>query len=1431
MATDAADRLAQRHQRDIATIAGGVTSVVISTALGADPLAISTWYWGVVDGLITRIQVGYAQSRQSALQYLPRHAALSGAGPLQVVPGSLDVGRIRERLRIVGPVGFKSSIAAGADTDEAIRAMATRMAGVADEAVRDGDRDVVEQTALRGRGVVGWRRRLGAGACGWCAMLASRGAVYVSKQRATASKRGTRYHPHCRCWAEPLYRHEEEPRDVRLLQRQWERVTAGHSGDDAIRAWNRHWRSLATPRARQRMGLAAAEPSGGRAPAGTPVQVRQILADARSPQEVSRILADEYQRITGRPLVAVDLRGSVETAREHAEGILRAVERNPEIVLGRVMTGQTARRSAYAETVGQDIVFNQRWSTVAARQRYLEALAEDVRRGWHPSGTDSPVAVAVHEAGHVLDPHSLRRELNELLDRAARQTGVARERVIPAGVSGYAELGYDELVAEAYADVVMNGAQASGLSRAIVRLVDAAPDRGRGGVMVAPLPSLPDLSRLPVARLRAMVVDRGITVPPDLGKPQLVKLVSDLERGLAPQHARALAVQAVLDQRKVVADALAEAAEMAEKGASERALQWLGRSIRKGRPGVNPDAPEFAALLKQMGPLLDALDAADVAAVRAAIPRVAKSAKLRLVGGDAGQVLPYKREHMQFIGQSRGEIVHVIRPGWATQYDGELRVLLRADVQPATPEQVAAVRAAPAKVAKKAAPRKAAPAKATPPPGMPALRPRSEGADLTRQLEDVADLPRVEQFSAILRRQGFDRPATVTDARGIDAVVDDGGVELFRGSSAERARALAEGELSAAGDAMGAGAFGRGIYAGGREVAERYAAPDGLTRMALRPDAKVITMEDLKALREQMLPSWTDQQAAMFYDPGQFAAALGYDAIAYGAKGAPLIERNFVILNRSALVIERGPVRRAAELRKMTPRQLREYAEQRGIALPEGARKAEILEAITKPRRAAKTMAPPAKKAAPRKAAPKAPPAPERMTAPALRKELEPATHLPGSRLTDTDIAAVPKPVLAHWVRRWRELPEGERLAEIGRWSQVIIDRQRAVAEALAEASELLANEASAAALGSRAASRLRRIGSLIEGWPHEAQIRALVTAMRTGRPAAIRRAMANAEKKLGLRRIGDEAGATTRFNAKVHRPIEGERIADGAPVIVVRPGYEIQLGGERVVIMRPVVEVASGRDIGLPSRDVESLAELMARAPTDAQLDRAARTMTTEEYQAYLRQFSRPVVEGIEGTYAGLRVSVDTSLVTRDRVYARGTIYDAAGREVGSFSRTIGLERGKLVAQHTILEISRRWQGSGFAEAFNNNLIDWYRRSGVVRIELHADIDVGGYAWAAKGYDFRTSRDAAAFVDRAAEKVDRALRRIERGGKPPRGLTERQLRELADYIRDLNLGRRPISAPEIARFGRQPGQGGKAATWPGKWLMLGSEWMGVMPL
>jgi hypothetical protein len=204
-----------------------------------------------------------------------------------------------------------------------------------------------------------------------------------------------------------------------------------------------------------------------------------------------------------------------------------------------------------------------------------------------------------------------------------------------------------------------------------------------------------------------------------------------------------------------------------------------------------------------------------------------------------------------------------------------------------------------------------------------------------------------------------------------------------------------------------------------------------------------------------------------------------------------------------------------------------------------------------------------------------------------------------------------------------------------------------------------------------------------------------------------------------------------------------------------------------------------------------------------------------------------------IEGTYGrdGYRVSVDSLDVISGDSHAtiKGTIRDSRGRKIGSFERI--LERdpdtGGLSAYHESLKLSRATQGSGFAEDFNRNLYDWYRRSGITRVDLEANQDVGGYAWATQGYDFKDERAARAWLEAARRKANGPASR--RPGAP----SPEQLAELRAYLDDIEAGRVALSAPDIARFGRQPGQGGRDAMWPGKWLMLGKNmaWIGRLYL
>jgi len=103
---------------------------------------------------------------------------------------------------------------------------------------------------------------------------------------------------------------------------------------------------------------------------------------------------------------------------------------------------------------------------------------------------------------------------------------------------------------------------------------------------------------------------------------------------------------------------------------------------------------------------------------------------------------------------------------------------------------------------------------------------------------------------------------------------------------------------------------------------------------------------------------------------------------------------------------------------------------------------------------------------------------------------------------------------------------------DAARRRQAQIDAVRQLAELASEVEELLANETEAPVM-------IR-------------QIRAWV-------------------KRSGLDPVG-QAGEATRFDRTKHRPIMG-RIRDGASVIVVRPGYIWNRGGEDVLLGKAIVE------------------------------------------------------------------------------------------------------------------------------------------------------------------------------------------------------------------------------------------------------------------
>jgi hypothetical protein len=116
-------------------------------------------------------------------------------------------------------------------------------------------------------------------------------------------------------------------------------------------------------------------------------------------------------------------------------------------------------------TDGDSIYFNNRYS--ADPDRYRKALSENKRDGFGVPGT--PTGVAHHEFGHALSEFGLGTGGAELIaERQAAKEGRPTSEFVSQHISKYAASNQLELSAEAFADVMANGPNASRLSRAIV---------------------------------------------------------------------------------------------------------------------------------------------------------------------------------------------------------------------------------------------------------------------------------------------------------------------------------------------------------------------------------------------------------------------------------------------------------------------------------------------------------------------------------------------------------------------------------------------------------------------------------------------------------------------------------------------------------------------------------------------------------------------------------------------------------------------------------------------------------------------------------------------------------------------------------------------------------------------------------------------------
>jgi hypothetical protein len=156
----------------------------------------------------------------------------------------VEAERVYRSLLHTGPGTLKRARLVGLDELEAGDRAMRAAADAASRHVLNAGREQIHSAVLADRRAMGWMRVTDGNPCAFCAMLASRGAVYKSADSArfTDDGRGnlTLYHDNCACQAVPVFtRTPMLPEVNQRFADLWRSSTRGLSNNEARAAFRR----------------------------------------------------------------------------------------------------------------------------------------------------------------------------------------------------------------------------------------------------------------------------------------------------------------------------------------------------------------------------------------------------------------------------------------------------------------------------------------------------------------------------------------------------------------------------------------------------------------------------------------------------------------------------------------------------------------------------------------------------------------------------------------------------------------------------------------------------------------------------------------------------------------------------------------------------------------------------------------------------------------------------------------------------------------------------------------------------------------------------------------------------------------------------------------------------------------------------------------
>jgi hypothetical protein len=201
------------------------------------------------------------------------------------------------------------------------------------------------------------------------------------------------------------------------------------------------------------------------------------------------------------------------------------------------------------------------------------------------------------------------------------------------------------------------------------------------------------------------------------------------------------------------------------------------------------------------------------------------------------------------------------------------------------------------------------------------------------------------------------------------------------------------------------------------------------------------------------------------------------------------------------------------------------------------------------------------------------------------------------------------------------------------------------------------------------------------------------------------------------------------------------------------------------------------------------------------------------------LRQFAKD----LSGVYGPYRVELKAE-VEGHSILVLGTIFKGIA-PIGMLGRTFYVDygvpgpegKGELVVYEDLVGIDDPdLRGKGFSRALLAQMFDYYARCGVDRLEFHAALENGGFAWAREGV---TWTNDPVKLQKSLESITQAAEELKEHVNDAAKL------ELDRIIRELNDPNSVLEPVDLARL--------EAEDEPklGRKLMNGTNWYGVMYL